>query len=115
MCFFHDPAAAEKRTAAQRRGGQKGRATVLPANTPDFPLNDAGDASALLSVTINQLRRGQLDPKIATGLGYLLGLKMKAMDMAKLEKRVAGLEAALEQKSPAMTLFDEDDEFGGGL
>jgi hypothetical protein len=112
LCFFHDPAAAEERAAASKRGGEKSRTAVLPPETPDFPLNNAGDAAALLGRTINLLLRGQLDPKIANAAGYLLGIKIKATDMGKVEERIAALEAALKERGPAPTLFELDDESG---
>jgi hypothetical protein len=109
-CFFHDPAAAEERAAASKRGGEKTRAAVLPPGTPDFPLNSATDAGALLGRTINQLLRGELDPKIANAVGYLLTIKIKATDLGKLEERMAALEAALKEKGPAPVILDVDDD-----
>jgi hypothetical protein len=109
-CFFHDPAAAEERAAASKRGGEKTRPAVLPPGTPDFPLNNATDAGALLGRTINQLLRGELDPKIANAAGYLIGLKMKAADLGKLEQRMVALEAALKEKGPAPAILDPDDD-----
>ena len=111
-CFFHDPAAAEERAAASKRGGEKNRTVVLPPDTPDFPLNNADDAAALLARAINLLLRGQLDPKIANAAGYLLGIKMRASDTGKHEQRIAALEAALKERGPAPALFELDDESG---
>jgi len=113
LCFFHDPASAEERTAASRRGGQKNRAAVLPPETPDFPLNGADDASALLGRAINLLLRGELDPKIANAVGYLLTIKIKTTDLGKLEERMAALEAALKEKAPEPNLFDPEDDLEG--
>src|SRR5215469_15841005 len=61
FCFFHDPSAVAERAAANKRGGEKTRAAVLPLDTPDAPLNSAAELNALLARTINQLLRGQLD------------------------------------------------------
>jgi hypothetical protein len=91
-CFFHDPESAGERIAASRRGGEKNRPVTLPPDTPDFPLANAGDASALIGRTINLLLRGEIDPKIANAVGYLVAVKMKAMDAGLLERRVAALE-----------------------
>jgi hypothetical protein len=94
-CFFHDPESADERIAASRRGGEKNRPVTLPPDTPDFPLATANDASSLIGRTINQLLRGQIDPKIATAVGYLVTAKIKATDAGTLERRVAALEATL--------------------
>ncbi len=112
LCFFHDPAAADERAAASKRGGEKNRTAVLPPDTPDFPLNNGDDAAALLARAINLLLRGQLDPKIANAAGYLLGIKMRASNTGKLEQRIADLEAVLKERGPAPALFELDDESG---
>jgi len=44
---------------------------VLPADTPDHPLNNTKEVSAFLADSINQRRRGELDPRVANGMGYL--------------------------------------------
>jgi hypothetical protein len=95
MCFFHDPASAQKRAEAAKRGGEKNRATVLPSATPDFALNSAADASALVARTINQVLRGEIDPKIANAVGYLLTVHLKAYDADRLERRIAAIEAVV--------------------
>ena len=109
LCFFHDPAAVQERAAASKRGGEKNRAAVLAPDTPDFPLNNAGDAAALLGRTINLVLRGEIDPKIANAVGYLLGMKMKATDLGKVEERIGALEAAFKERGPQPNLFKLDD------
>ncbi len=94
-CYFHDPESTEERIAASRRGGEKNRSATLPLGTPDFPLTSAADASALIGRTINQLLRGEIDPRIANTVGYLVTVKIKATDQGALERRVAALEATL--------------------
>src|SRR6266849_617538 len=95
FCFFHDPASAEKRAEAARRGGEKNRSKVLPPDTSDFPLRNAADASALVARTINQVLRGEVDPKIANAVGYLLTVHMKAYNTHQLERRIAAIEAVI--------------------
>jgi len=107
-CYFHDPESADERIAASRRGGEKNRPVTLPPGTPDFPLASASDASVLIGRTINQLLRGEIDPKIANAVGYLVTVKIKATDAGALERRVAALEAALHNTH-------SDAENGGSL
>ena len=99
FCFFHDPATAAARAAARRAGGQKHRAAVLPATSPDRPLGTVDDVVALLGETINHVRRGALDPKVGTAVGYLAGLLLKALEQGDLAARLAVVEAAVETRS----------------
>jgi hypothetical protein len=110
MCFFHDPASSQKRADAARRGGEKNRAAVLPPETHDFPLNSAGDASALLSRTVNQVLRGEIDPKVANAVGYLITVQIKALEVGKVEQRLAALESIVKPNKTAEILHDLEDQ-----
>ena len=65
FCFFHDPTKAEERAAARQKGGTERtrQAAVLALDTPDRSLATGGDVVALLATTVNQVLRGQLDPR----------------------------------------------------
>ncbi len=93
-CFFHDPQSAPARDAARRAGGvrRSWRAAVLPPDTPDKPLASGADVISLLAETINQVRRGEVDPRISNAIGYLAGILLKARERAELEERVSRLE-----------------------
>jgi hypothetical protein len=97
-CFFHDPDMEAERKAAQSAGGQKNRMAVLPSSTPDAELRNAEDASKVLAETINQVRRGEIDPKIANSVGYLIGLFVKVKQDVDVERRLAALESALQER-----------------
>lgn len=96
-CFFHDPDSAVAREAARKNGGKERsrRASVLPASTPDRPLATASDVTALLGETINQVRRGEVDPRISNAIGYLAGILLKAKEKDEIEQRLARLESVL--------------------
>ena len=68
-------------------------AAVLPFDTPDHPLTNSKEVSDLLAVSINQLRRGQLDPRIANGIGYLATVLLRALEQGPIEERLAQIEA----------------------
>jgi hypothetical protein len=51
---------------------------VVPADVPDLPLRVVADVTALLGKTINEVRRGQLDPKAANCIGVLAGVLLRA-------------------------------------
>ena len=97
LCVFHDPARAAEGRRARRAGGlTRGRvAVVLPAGTPDHPLGNTTDVSQLLADSINQLRRGQLDPRVANAMGYLTSVLLRSLEQGPVEERLAKIEATL--------------------
>ena len=98
FCYFHDPAKAKERQSAQRAGGLKNRPIVLPRSVPDAPLKDMGDIRYLVADTINQVRRGEIDPKVANSVGYLAGILIKAWDRGEFEARLKALESAVKPR-----------------
>ena len=110
-CFFHDPDSTIERNAARKNGGRERsrRAAVLPASTPDRPLATASDVNVLLAETINQVRRGEVDPRISNAIGYLAGILLKAREQEEMEQRLARLESIVagQQASPKIGLEPE--------
>jgi hypothetical protein len=93
FCFFHDPAKAAERHAAQSFGGSQNRMKTLGADAPDLKIADCQDVVRLLSETINQVRKGQLDPRVANAVGYLANVLIKSVQQGELESRLAELES----------------------
>jgi len=104
FCFFHDPSKAEKRKEAQAEGGRQNRIKTLEASTPDVKVGDSGDAIALISQTINQVRKGQIDPRVANSIGFLANILIKAVERDKLETRIERLEALLKVQASTLDL-----------
>jgi hypothetical protein len=79
FCFFHDPEKAQDRAAARKAGGimRARRAVVLPPDTPNFELGTLEQVHGLLGEMINHVLRGELDPKIASTVGYLVLIQLK--------------------------------------
>ena len=109
-CFFHDPQRAEDRAAAQQAGGRKGRAAVLPAETPRRPVETAADVIALLGETIHQVRTGALDPRVGNCVGYLSGTILKAIQQGDMEERLKALETAMAGQGRSTDLFGTEPE-----
>jgi len=57
----------------------------------------------LLSDTINQVRKGQIGPRVANAVGYLSNILIKALEQTEMEKRIEGLEALVRERQQAMT------------
>jgi hypothetical protein len=92
-CFFHDPAKAEKRREAQSLGGRHNRIMTLDTDVPDVKIEDCQGTIPLLSETINQVRKGEIDPRIANTVGYLANVIIKAVEQSEMEKRLEKIEA----------------------
>lgn len=98
FCFFHDPARAEDRRAAQSFGGSQNRMKTLAADAPDVKVADCRDVVILISQTINQVRKGQVDPRVANAVGYLANILIKAVEQGELEGRLAEVEALVKAR-----------------
>jgi hypothetical protein len=89
--------------AEARRTGRAARsrpAKVLEPDEPDLPLEGVRDVTRLLADTINRVRKGQLDPKIANTVGYLAGIMLRSFEVGELEDRLSRLEGAINAETP---------------
>jgi hypothetical protein len=107
FCFFHDPSRAAERREAQALGGRQNRMKVLGAAAPDVKVEGCQDVVALMSETINQVRKGLIDPRVANTVGYLANVLIRAVQQGELETRMAELEALVKSRSQAPDLAPE--------
>jgi hypothetical protein len=108
FCFFHDPNRAGDRRVAQQTGGLRNKSASLPPDTPDIEMRSVSDVVALLGVTLNQVRRGQIDPRIANAVGYLSSTLLKALEIGRLEARVSALETATRSQAESHSPLERD-------
>jgi len=77
----------------------------------DMRLGSIEDVATLLGKTINQVRKGQIDPRVSNAVGYLAGIMLKALGQGELEKRLVELEAVVRSQSyDAGSVFGQDTE-----
>ena len=93
-CFAHDPAQAPKRDDARRRGGCAGRIESLPESA--LTVRTMGDVLELIETTINDVRAGRVDVRIANAIGYLANVSVKVIQQTDIEARLEALESVLE-------------------
>ena len=98
FCFFHDPAKAAARRQAQSAGGLANKMATLPADAPDVKVEDGADVVKLLGATINQVRRGEIDPRVGNSVGYLANIVLAATGQRELESRIAELESLVKNR-----------------
>jgi len=94
-CFWHDPSKSDARRDAGRIGGLRGRARTLSPDTPDFRVLSAESVVELLSKTVNQTLRGEVDPKVSNAVGYLSSVILRAREQGEIEERIAKIEEKL--------------------
>ena len=107
-CFFHDPATSEDRTAAQRAGGQANRPSVVRI-APVRELETSSHIVGLLAETINNVRRGELDSKVANSVGYLANILVKALEQSEIADRLEALERVMPGGQPNIPGSGETD------
>ena len=98
FCFFHDPNKKKAANDARRSGGERGKAATLPPDTPDIEINSPEAIVGLLSDTVNQVRKGLIDSRIANAIGYLSGMILKAREQGELEDRLKAIEDHLNRE-----------------
>jgi len=99
-CYLHNPAiSTDEKRLAQTRGGANRGLTVIEPSEP-LQLETAKDVRQLLADTINRVRAGRLNVKIANCLGILSGHLIKAIETENIEDRVEKIERViLERKT----------------
>jgi hypothetical protein len=89
------------------------QAAVLPDDAPDLRLQTVVDVVSLLGQTINQTRKGALDPKVCNAVVQGASVLLRALEASELAKQLTELRAELERIKGA-TNGGEGDQFGPG-
>jgi hypothetical protein len=69
---------------------------------PELVINTPNDVVTAAVQTVNEVRTGQLPPKVASTIGYLLGVVLKAYEVANLDQRVEMIESVLIERRMAI-------------
>ena len=104
FCFFHDPEKEVERHDAKVAGGNTGKLATLPAVKPWRGV--AGEVDVLKAVspvelvdllcnTIDDVRIGAIDPKVANAVGYLAGIIVKVQELEAVVERLSAIEEVL--------------------
>lgn len=98
FCFTHNPDTKKERILANARGGMTPRKNQNPL--PSIEIAKPQDVVLFLVDTINKVRGGEMDVRVANCLGVLSGHLIKAMEVSELEGRVESIERViLERKT----------------
>src|SRR5262245_56372401 len=110
FCWIHDPELAEQRATGRRQGGKTRSkpAAVLPPDAPDVEVRDMPGIVTLLVSSINDVRKGCIDPKIANAIGFLATVLLRALEGSQLAKQVEEQARILaELKAPMEVIHHE--------
>lgn len=91
FCYWHNPENADNRIEASRSGG-KNNLIKIAEPLPEIQVNEASDVVGLLQDTINRVRAGKLDIRVANCIGVLSGQLIKAIEMANTNQRISVIE-----------------------
>lgn len=99
FCWLHDPNVSQTaKREAQARGGS-GNAPKVQSPLP--PLREATPKAIIemLVATINEVRAGEIDIRIANCVGFLSGHLVRIYEVSELEERLAKLEKDVTEQS----------------
>lgn len=96
FCFTHNPATKEQKRAAVIKGGRMSKKNH--SSLQSVQLNQPKDVVNLLNMTINEVRGGEVELRVANCLGYLSGHLIKAFEMADLDERLSKIEKSMIKK-----------------
>ena len=75
----------------------------MPVEIQTEQLTSLKDLQRLLVETINQVRRGDLDPEVANSIGNLSGVLVRALVQGDVEDRLQKIEALISRAQEAQT------------
>src|SRR5215217_1261234 len=91
FCFVHDPAAADRRREASKKGG-KARANAERAKKLMPPAMSAEDLAGWLSLLFTNVMTGRIEPKIGTACATIARTLHEVKHATELETRLEELE-----------------------
>lgn len=97
-CYLHNPAISEEEKRDARSRGGKENQIIIKTPLPPLKLTNPKDVIALLEDTINAVRGGEMDVKIANCLGFLTDKLLKAYEVGELSDKVEVMGLFLEKR-----------------
>jgi hypothetical protein len=96
-CWTHSPEISvfEKKLGASKGG--RNRVPYLPVRYPEIIIKNSRDVPPVLVDTLYRLRRGEMDIRLGTAIGYIANVLLKAYEVADLEVRIEKLEQYAEE------------------
>lgn len=93
FCFTHNPEMKEAKKEAVIRGGKSPKKNYNPLEP--IEIKDNKDVVKLIAQTINEVRQGIIDVRVANCIFYGSGQLIKALEIADLERRIEEIEKTI--------------------
>jgi hypothetical protein len=97
FCFTHNPATKKEKRKAAIKGGKANKKVY--GNLEEVKIESQKDVVALIAKTINEVRKGLVEVRIANCTFYGCGHLIKALEIADLEERVAEIEKVISEQN----------------
>lgn len=98
-CYLHNPDVPENDKKQSQSKGGKGNLIKIKEPLPPVEINSPHDVVTLLTDTINRVRSGEIDVRLANAMAYLAGHLIKALEVAEVDKRVSTIERIILERS----------------
>ncbi len=93
LCFTHNPEVSEAKHQAVIKGGSSPKKNYNPLLPVE--IKDAKSVVNLLAITVNEVRQGEIDLRVANCIGYLAGHLIKALEVSEIESRMETIERVI--------------------
>ena len=91
-CYWHSSKVTEATKQENRSKGGKQKQIKCNTEFVEFELNNIADVCKLNASMVNSVLQNKIDLRIATGIGYLLNLQMKAIELVSIESKLFKME-----------------------
>ena len=107
FCFLHNPYISEEEKKGMQSKGGKANKIAIKEPLEALEIKDTKDVIFLISDTINRVRAGQMDTKIANCIFYGSGQLIKALETSEIQEKLELVNALiLERKSKDTKLYE---------
>ena len=91
-CYWHSKKITEAEKNMNRSNGGKNKIIKCNSDFQEYELNNIADVLKLNAVLINSVLQNKIDLRIVTGIGYMLNLQMKGIELNSIESKLFKME-----------------------
>ena len=92
FCYWHSKKIPAATKHENRSKGGKNKIIKCTSEFPEYELNNIADVLKLNTVLINSVLQNKIDLRIVTGIGYMLNLQMKGIELNSIESKLFKME-----------------------